>query len=143
MSVMKVKNEQGEFEDVPALQGDVTQFLSLAYPVGAIYLSVNDINPGTLFGGTWERIEDTFLLACGSVYAIGSTGGETTHTLTIEEMPSHSHGVLYKNVTIASGDTYTNELSGSENYNTSAVGGSLPHNNMPPYLAINVWKRIS
>ena len=143
MSVMKVKNEQGEFEDVPALQGDVTEFLSLAYPVGAIYLSVNDINPGTLFGGTWERIEDTFLLACGSAYAIGSTGGEATHTLTVGEMPSHNHGISYQNVTVASGGTYTNELAGSENFNTNETGESQPHNNMPPYLAINVWKRIS
>ena len=67
------------------------------YPVGSIYLSVNSTNPGTIFGGTWEQIKDRFLLACGSTYSNGSTGGEAKHTLTTNEMPSHSHA-LNKNV---------------------------------------------
>ena len=66
--------------------------LESAYPVGAIYLSVNDVNPTILFGfGEWEAIKDRFLLGAGDLYGGGSTGGEATHTLTIDEMPSHSH----------------------------------------------------
>ena len=61
------------------------------YPVGSIYLSVNSTNPGTIFGGSWEQIKDRFLLACGSTYSNGSTGGESTHKLTVDEMPSHNH----------------------------------------------------
>ena len=61
------------------------------YPVGAIYISVNSTSPGTLFGGSWERIQDRFLLSAGSSYSAGSTGGSATHTLTASEMPSHTH----------------------------------------------------
>ena len=86
-----------------------------AYPVGAIYMSVNNTDPGTLFGGTWTQIQDSFILAAGSTYAGGSTGGSATinlahshtvnshnhslpantgdHTLTVNEMPSHYHNV--------------------------------------------------
>lgn len=84
--------------------------LALAmYPVGSIYLSVNNVNPGTIFGGTWEQIQDRFLLAAGSTYGGGSTGGSANHThtsaahihttaghvLTVAEMPSHTHGIYY------------------------------------------------
>ena len=62
-----------------------------AYPVGSIYMSVNSTSPATLFSGSWQRIQDRFLLCAGSTYAAGSTGGEATHKLTIDEMPSHSH----------------------------------------------------
>lgn len=62
-----------------------------AYPVGSIYMSVNNTNPSVLFGGTWERLKDTFLLASGDTYTAGNTGGEATHTLTTDEMPSHTH----------------------------------------------------
>lgn len=65
--------------------------LNYTYPVGSIYISVTATNPGTFFGGTWERIKDRFLLASGDIYANGATGGEATHTLTSSEMPSHTH----------------------------------------------------
>lgn len=65
----------------------------IAYPVGSIYLSVNDTSPAKLFGGTWEQIKDTFLLACGDTYSAGSTGGEAEHKLSAAEMPCHAHTV--------------------------------------------------
>lgn len=61
------------------------------YPIGSIYLTVGSVSPATLFGGTWERIKDCFLLAAGDTYQAGSSGGESTHALTINEMPNHSH----------------------------------------------------
>ena len=61
------------------------------YPVGSIYLTVGSTSPATLFGGTWERIKDCFLLAAGDTYQAGTTGGESTHALTINEMPIHNH----------------------------------------------------
>lgn len=63
----------------------------LIYPVGSIYLSVNSTSPSSLFGGTWTRIKDRFLLGAGDIYSAGSTGGESNHVLTTSEMPSHSH----------------------------------------------------
>lgn len=59
------------------------------YPVGSVYINVNDTNPGTLFGGTWKRIEDKFLLCSGTKYATNSTGGKDGH----QHNFNHSHTV--------------------------------------------------
>ena len=128
----------------------------LIYPVGSIYMSVNSTNPSTLFGGTWEQIKDKFLLSCGDTYANGSTGGEATHTLTIDEMPSHNHSAQ----NYFTGFPSTQYRTDTDKYYTPmavktggggsitqlddvlmAKGGSKAHNNMPPYLAVYVWKR--
>lgn len=145
--------------------GGVESKVDSFYPVGSIYMSVSSANPGTLFGGTWERIEDTFLLAAGSSFAAGATGGAATHhhstanhTLTVSEMPSHTHGVqgwryghnqkydntcmAYERLTSDAASTYTPILN---------AGGGGAHNhgntgdtsNMPPYLAVYMWKRIA
>ena len=68
-----------------------TLMLDNVWPVGSIYMSVNSTNPGTLFGGTWTQLQNRFLLGAGSSYTNGATGGEATHTLTTNEMPSHKH----------------------------------------------------
>ena len=65
--------------------------LNLVYPVGSIYWSSNNTNPGTLFGGTWTQIKDRFILAAGDYYSNGATGGAATVTLSVSNMPSHSH----------------------------------------------------
>ena len=61
------------------------------YPVGSIYMSMNSTSPATLFGGTWVQLPNKFLLGASSTYAAGTTGGEATHKLTTNEMPSHNH----------------------------------------------------
>lgn len=121
--------------------------LSLVYPVGAIYISTVSTNPATLFGfGTWEQIEDRFLLAAGDNYLVGSTGGEASHTLTNEEMPSHVHNIsstlMWANKTgdvQAGTKTYHTR---SDKQTTQPAGGGQPHNNMPPYLTVYMWKRV-
>lgn len=122
------------------------------YPVGAIYMSAAATNPGTLFGfGTWEQIKDTFLLAAGDAYAAGATGGEATHQLTIAEMPYHQHQMVNGNnggydysgwtkSTIVLSDARKGYAG---NANTSYAGESASHNNMPPYLAVYMWKRTA
>ena len=65
------------------------------YPVGSIYLSVSGTDPQTLFGGTWARLEDVFLLAAGAKHAAGSTGGEESHILTEPEIAPHKHAMAY------------------------------------------------
>ena len=163
---------------------DITDLYNLIYPIGSIYLSVNSVDPSTIFGGTWEKIKDKFLLSDGDTYSIGSTGGEATHTLTIDEMPSHNHSAISSSngdhnhslVSITGYDDHnfingTGEFliqnsdtvmgaaqavnaslkygstgnAGSHNHSltVNSTGGSQPHNNMPPYLAINVWKRVA
>ena len=72
--------------------------LNFIYPVGSIYMSVNNISPAAFLGGTWTQISDRFLLAAGSSYAAGSTGGAASVTsggtaLTVAQMPAHSHTV--------------------------------------------------
>ena len=119
------------------------------HPVGSIYMSVNSTNPGSIFGGTWARIKDTFLLAAGDDYAPNSTGGSATHTLTVEEMPAHKHWTSEtgraNNVRAGSDFTVavTNVTGIEAQYTTSSVGGGQAHNNMPPYIAVYVWQRTA
>ena len=133
-----------------------------AYPIGSIYLSVNNTSPASLFGGTWEKIQDRFLLASGSSYSLGATGGEEEHTLTFNEMPNHGHTISNPQdkglwaVPVVNGyiegNSYVSKIfysaekgdaSANNRVYADTSGGSQPHNNMPPYLVVNVWKRIS
>ncbi len=121
--------------------------LDKIYPVGSIYMSVNDTNPSTLFGGNWEQIKDRFLLATGDTYSPGVLDGEATHTLTIDEMPSHDHlinrvwGTDNRSHSAVEKDTAFGELHQVNGF-MSETGGNKPHNNMPPYLTVYIWKRI-
>ena len=145
--------------------------LSSVYPVGSIYMSVNSTSPATLFGGKWERIQDRFLLAAGSTYAAGSMDGEATHTLTEAELPDHRHTFTTDSAgahthqlgrnkdSLASGSKYDkpNNASSTSDHGykstsngahthtgtTDGAGGNGKHNNMPPYLTVYMWKRIS
>lgn len=63
----------------------------LSWPVGSLYTSSKSTDPHELFGGKWKPIQDTFLWCAGPKHAAGTTGGAETHTLTIDEMPAHSH----------------------------------------------------
>lgn len=125
--------------------------LETFYPVGSIYMSVNGTDPGVLFGGAWEQIEDRFLLAASSKYAAESVGGEAEHTLSVEELPAHNHNLPSVN----NGTTgtirgtlfnYTNTAGTGEAYQLMYLGNTgngVAHNNMPPYLAVYMWKRIN
>lgn len=122
--------------------------LLMVYPVGSIYISVNSTSPASLFGGTWEILNDVFLLAAGSYANAGTFGGEATHTLTVEEMPSHKHSKAAIN-TLSSG-VYagrwalgSTSASGATTDYTNSTGGDAAHNNMPPYLAVYMWKRVA
>ena len=118
------------------------------YPVGSIYLSVSNLNPSSIFGGTWEQIKDRFLLCAGSIYSAGSTGGESTHKLTINEMPSHNHEAVSTSGSDRGLALYPFSMI-TQNYRTAdanvirPAGGNQAHNNMPPYLVVYAWKRVS
>ena len=198
----------------------VEDVINAIYPIGSIYMSTNSLDPGTRFGvGTWEQIEDTFLLAAGQNHAAGDTGGEERVTLTANEsgMPVHGHSnnlviktpslshsvsvgqptfshahahnlpnsaVVYnasgaqRLATSGSGTKVSlNNASGADlntggattNWttresnasvsvgahaaaqctksggvqNAAALGAAESHENMPPYLAVYVWKRVA
>ena len=138
----------------------------IAYPVGSIYLSVNDTSPAELFGGTWEQLKDRFLLAAGDTYAAGSTGGEAQHT----HKYGFQFGSYYGSVSM-DGDVQSGALQGgtgapvgavsagnasssvNSNATTSLMNQTMAHlksiadtssaSNMPPYLAVYMWKRIA
>lgn len=135
----------------------------LVYPVGSVYMSINDTDPSLLFGGVWEQIKDRFLLSAGDNYTAGDIGGEANHVLTVDEIPSHNHtygesgyNALITNATAAfqSGDMgsqsgtgrhYPFTTTGAQyirSTNTNSAGGGQAHNNMPPYLTVYMWQRI-
>ena len=68
-----------------------TALLNFCYPIGSLYWSSKSTSPATLFGGTWTQIKDKFVWAKGDNDTVNATGGEKTHTLTVTEIPSHSH----------------------------------------------------
>ena len=131
---------------IAALIAPLVQAAKLAaWPVGSIYMSMVSTNPGTLFGGTWVRMENRFLLGAGSGYAAGATGGEAEHTLTGNEMPSHYH-LLAMNQAGESeywGPMCSAMQDGYMVNMTKPAGGDQPHNNMPPYIAVYMWRRTA
>lgn len=165
-SLNEQTNERTNAPSIRAVREGLADKWQDIYPVGSIYMSVNNVNPSTVFGGTWQQIKDKFLLACGDTYNNGATGGRATnpytpagtvgnHTLTINEIPSHSHSVASAkagtSANVASGSQFSIEEATVTSGNT---GGGQPHNhgfsgtattfdNMPPYLAVNVWVRTA
>ncbi len=133
-----------------------TLFLHL-HPVGSIYISTSSTSPASTYGGSWELLRDRFLIGAGNSYSGGATGGSTTVTLTESQMPEHYHVLNYAGQPIKlwsdnnsqvwnSGGIKTNWGGGSQTagtYETARVGGSQPHSNMPPYLAVYMWKRLA
>jgi hypothetical protein len=146
--------------DYLILQGKSTQkikwsvLLDKLYPVGCIYQSASSTSPASFLGGTWEQIKDRFILAAGDTYAAGSTGGEATHTLTVNEMPRHNHDhvMWYRDQKFGlngrGGDVGSLRLEFSSADCTDGIctdfkGDSQPHNNLPPYLTAYIWRRIA
>lgn len=80
-------------EKLKYLYDQLQNTASKLYPVGSVYISFNATDPSTLFGGVWQRLKDTFLLANGDVYAPNTTGGSATKTITVNNMPAHNHTV--------------------------------------------------
>ena len=141
---------------------DITDLINVIYPVGSIYMSVNSTSPATLFGGTWTQIEDTFLLACGSTYSNGATGGSKDAVVVSHAHRPYSTSLKFVSTAddlalnptkrqippadnngwhIAHGQQYTTGI--NDDQYTETVGTSGTNKNMPPYLAVYVWKRTA
>lgn len=113
--------------------------LDLIYPVGAIAIGAK---PSI---GTWERIQGRFLWASNTAHPAGATGGEEKHTLTINEMPSHSHTISEGDGSPGSRWSLNAVQYGGRNTSmgTNSTGGGRAHNNMPPYLSVDMWRRTA
>lgn len=163
---LAVISSDGNFKDSGKAPADwlvKNNLLSLVYPVGAVYLSFQSTSPASFLGGTWEKLENRFLLGASSSYVVGSTGGESSHVLIVNEIPSHNHGLrlfAFNGATHNYGNKYgigyqhnsgsmatksvAEDISGGENiWGVLPTGGGNAHNNMPPYIAVYMWKRIS
>lgn len=145
-----------QLEALRGPKGDKGDPLSVleAYPIGSIYISTNATSPATLFGGNWDEIHGAFLFANSALHKAGEIGGEEEHVLKEKEIPVHYHDEYVGNdggdgsvpegyygfTSIASTSKNTYWAKGSK---TSEAGGGQAHNNMPPYLSVYMWQRVS
>lgn len=131
------------------------------YPVGSIYMSVSSTSPASRFGGTWEQLKDRFLLGAGDSYSAGSTGGAASVALTKNQLPKIEGTASFrKNVNpgafrptgvFSDVDVTTTSVSlqttgtgsSTEEALKISFGNNEAHENMPPYLAVYMWKRVS
>lgn len=155
----KLKDASGNYV-VPAtrascvyMENDSSLSLLTFYPIGTVYQSFNEESPASLFGGEWEKMENTFLYGSGTK-SVGDTGGEEEHVLTIAELAKHDHpsptsndgywrygGEL--NHLAAHTPGVTNPVWARSTQNVKEQGEDQPHNNMPPYIVCNIWKRTA
>lgn len=133
-------------------QSVIRSVLDFFYPVGTIYTTEDkDFNPSTRWGGTWELIKDRMIIGAGNSYAVKSTGGEATHTLTGKEIPPHNHtspvriqwyneirnGVMFTGWGASNAQVdYTTQYTGY-------AGEGHAHNNLPPYYSAYIWRRTA
>jgi hypothetical protein len=158
----EIDKENGETATIDPLQ---------LMPVGYIYISSDPTSPAELFGGTWEALTDRVIVGAGGKYDVNSTGGAETHTLTVNEMPSHNHGsraltgtlanVMFDDgisigangiasITLARARSWSG-AAGSASYRVDINathehdynGGGAAHNNMQPYIAKYMWERTA
>lgn len=115
----------------------------IAYPVGSIYIAYNHTDPGTLFGGTWQRLTGGFLWASQAGDTIGQTGGEKTVTLTVNQIPAHNHGGTYTNAGTSRTHAWLPSDGSAMGFDMVSAGGGEAHNNMPPYIQVSIWRRTA
>ena len=147
------------------LNKKINSMLDKMYPVGSIYISTNITSASDVaakFGGTWEAYgSGRTIIGAGTgtdsnnlsqTFKEGSTGGEYKHTLTVNEMPSHTHTskkfILWTDNSKAVNETAVAKgvpnRSGwvSQNQVLNNTGGSQSHNNIQPYITVYMYKRI-
>lgn len=135
------------------------QILDIIWPVGSIYLSDNATNPNTKFGGTWVKLSGGFIygstITSGNTYSTGNGTGTATnsHTLTIDQMPSHKHQI---NANWARDKGSAGWGATIANYSTGYIfepahlysemketGGGKGHSHNIPYIACSIWRRTA
>lgn len=133
----------------------VSDIISLLHPVGSIWITAAATDPSLQFPGTtWQQIsQGRVLIGAGTldsdVYVAGDEGGEARHTLTVQEIPGHTHSYTDSVSQFlgaglgdwgSAGDVYRDTFVART---TEGTGGGQAHENRMPYLAVNIWQRIS
>ena len=133
---------------------DKSQLLDLVYPIGSLYMSMNETDPKDLFGGTWERIKDRFIYANGDATASGTLGGSTAHNHGLGSgfvaMNIGDGGIQFQEKQVGAWGTNAamNVGTSYDSYQTKywgiALGGATDNNNnIPPYITAYIWKRTA
>lgn len=136
---------------ITELTNNINDYWKKIYPVGSIYFSTSQTNPGSLFGGTWVawgsgRVPVGVDITQSEFNTVQKTGGAKTHTLTVAELPAHTH--QYRKYT---GKIQFQDQGGlgalptgvTDPGNTSATGGGQAHNNLQPYITCYMWRRTA
>ena len=158
-----IKDKDGNYSSLQ------TALLNMIYPVGSIYMSMNDVSPQNFLGGTWVRFaEGCVAIGAGTgtdsnslerTFRVGETNqGEYSHTLAVREIPSHNHTItmtrqeVFKHIGSAGGgedwivSASNDGLDCGKNLVSATIGftgASGAHNNMPPYIVCYMWKRTA
>ena len=148
----KIENNKTSILNLTNKENSNNVFLK-TYPVGSIYITTSSTNPSVIYGGTWERYGQGKTLVGlneseSEFSTVNKIGGEKTHTLTISEMPRHTHSLYMNSGTddLSRGFWLVQDavpVSTSRANITEYEGGSQPHNNLQPYITVYMWKRIS
>lgn len=131
-----------------------TKLLNLIYPVGSIYMSATNTNPGSTLGGTWVawgsgKVPVGIDSTDTDFNTAEKTGGAKKVTLTVAQMPKHSHEVKYgttANLGLNSGTTgykLNYESGGAQQLNAITAGGDEAHSNLQPYITCYMFKRTA
>lgn len=142
------KNEDGT-AFVPVTLAPLADLLS-AYPIGSIYTSVNSTSPSVLFGGTWVSFGSGRVLVgieSDSVEfdTVEKTGGSKTHTLTVNEIPAHTHTYTQPDAPVSAivAGVTLDSLTRTANVSSGSTGGGASHNNLQPYIVVYIFKRTA
>lgn len=120
------------------------------YRIGDYLQTENPTNPALSWPGTsWVQVQDRMLMGASDTYPVGSEGGEAQHTLTVSEIPSHQHQLHGWAIQIASGPltqyapTHPYDKYDNTELTTRQAGEGQPHNNLPPYRSVHIWRRTA
>lgn len=140
----KLASSKGFPGSEPELNRNLAGMDNPYYSIGSVYYSTVSTSPASLFGfGTWEQLQDVMIIPVSSTYTLGSTGGAPTVTLTTAQLPEHRHYETRGRYDSGSKCVYTPYMNNDTTVSMESTGGGKAHNNMPPYVAVYAWKRVS
>ena len=147
MGYTNFKNNEAPALSDTTLNNMQKGLLELVFPIGSTYVTQTNINPSTILGfGTWERLKGKVCLGLdeddNDLKTIGNTGGEKTHTLTLNEIPANQ--ITTTNVSSAATDGYIMRGGYTKTSDYNMGGQNQKHNNMQPYQVVGyMWIRKS
>lgn len=135
---MIIPNVLGNYTGLELLPCDGSTYLKADYP--ELYEAIDPVFIIDAVSFSVPDLRDKFPLSVGVENAMGDSGGEKDHTLTIAELPAHDHNYTTPTFNVDIESVGVPDPTGVGNppaiATTTQTGGNSPHNNMPPFLAI-------